>query len=264
LVNLSWSAAQDANGVSSYDIKRNNQVVATIAGSATTYADSAVTPATNYLYQVVARDAAGNTSSSNVTGVTTPGTAAPVFVDGFESGTLNAWTTKAGLTVESTLAHSGTFGAEANTVNGNTYAKKTLPSTYADAYSQVWINLKSTSSQVNLLRYRAADGTSLGYVFVTAQGNLAVRNDVAATTTTSSSVVAPGSGWHSLELHMLVSGGSSVIQVWLDGVAISSLSFTTNLGTAPVGQLQIGEVQSSRTYDVVYDDVAFGTSRIGP
>jgi hypothetical protein len=101
-------------------------------------------------------------------------------------------------------------------------------------------------------------------LFVTAQGQLGVRNDVAATTNTSTTIVTPGSGWHSLELHMGVAGASSVIQVWLDAVPIGALSFTTNLGTAPVGQFQIGDVQSGRTYDVIYDDVAFGTQQIGP
>ena len=37
-----------------------------------------------------------------------------------------------------------------------------------------------------------------------------------------------------------------------------------NLGTAPVGQFQIGETQAGQTYDVVYDDAAFGSARLGP
>ncbi len=264
LVNLSWNASFDANGVAGYTIKRNAQVIATIAGTATSYADTTVSPATSYLYQVFAQDTAGNTSSGSVTGITTPGSSPPVFADGFDSGNLNAWTSKAGLTIESTQVHSGSFAAEANTVNGNTYAKKTLPSTYADAYSAIWINVKSTSSQVNLLRYRAADGTSIGYVYITATGQLGLHNDTTGTNTTSSTIVTPGSGWHELELHMAVASASSVVQVWLDGVAVSALSFTTNLGTAPVGQFQIGDVQTGRTYDVIYDDAAFGTQRVGP
>jgi hypothetical protein len=38
----------------------------------------------------------------------------------------------------------------------------------------------------------------------------------------------------------------------------------TNLGTASISEFQIGEVQTGRTYDVVFDDAAFGTQRIGP
>ena len=52
--------------------------------------------------------------------------------------------------------------------------------------------------------------------------------------------------------------------MWLDGVRVDALSSSTaNLGTVPVGRMQIGEVQSGRTYDVVFDDAAFGTQRVG-
>ncbi len=189
-------------------------------------------------------------------------TPAPVFSDGFESGNLSAWTSKAGLTVESTNVHSGTYAAEGNTTNGNTYAKKTLPSTYTDGYSRIYFNIVSTASQVNLLRYRTAGDVSIGYLFVTSTGKLGLRNDVGAVTTTSSTTV--GSGWHALELHMTINGASSITEVWLDGVQITSLSLTTNLGTTPIGELQIGEVQTGRTYDVIFDDVVFDIQRVGP
>ena len=53
------------------------------------------------------------------------------------------------------------------------------------------------------------------------------------------------------------------MQAWKSRVADIS-SALTNLGTSPVTEFQIGEVQSARTYDVVFDDAAFGTQRIGP
>lgn len=165
--------------------------------------------------------------------------------------------------MQGALTHSGSFAARANTTNGNTYAKKTLPSAYGDAYSRVYVNLQSTSSQVNLLRHRTAADGSLAYVFVSSAGVLSLRNDVAGITTASSTIVQPGSGWHSIELHTLINGSSSVIEVWLDGVRINALSSTTSLGTTPVGRLQLGDVQSGRTYDVTFDDAAFGTQRIG-
>jgi chitodextrinase len=248
-------------------VVRNGTVVSSVPGSSTSALDTTVVPNTTYQYQVVAHDGAGNASppSAPLT-VTTPAATATIFSDGFESGSLSAWTSSSGLTVESALTHSGSFAAEANTTNGATYAKKTLPSTYTDAYSRVFVDLKSASSQVNLLRYRTSSDTSLGYVFVTATGQLGVRNDVAATTqTTSTATILPGSGWHEVELHMIVNGTSSTIEVWLDGVRVDALSSTTaNLGTTPVGKVQIGEVQTGRTYDVVFDDAAFGTQRVGP
>jgi hypothetical protein len=129
----------------------------------------------------------------------------------------------------------------------------------------VFVNLHSASSQVNLLRHRTAADASLAYVFVTASGQLGLRNDVAGTTTTSSAAILPGSGWHEVELHTIVNGTSSTIEVWLDGVRVDALSTTSaNLGTTAVGKMQIGEVQSGRTYNVVFDDAAFGTQRVGP
>ena len=104
----------------------------------------------------------------------------------------------------------------------------------------------SASSLVNLLRLRTAAGGSLGYVFVTSAGQVGVRNDVGATTTTSATTAAPGSGWHAIELHMVVSGTSSSIEVWLDGIKLADLSPSgVNLGTTPIGGLQIGEVRTA-------------------
>ncbi len=265
-VTLSWSAATDPSGIASYDVLRNGAIVTTVPGSTTSALDTTVVPNTTYQYQVVAHDGAGNASAPSAPlMVTTPPPTAAIYSDGFESGTLSAWTSWSGLTVESAITHTGSFAAQANTTTGATYAKKTLPSTYTDAYSRVFVNLQSASSQVNLLRHRTAADASLAYVFVTASGQLGVRNDVAGTTTTSSAAILPGSGWHEVELHTIVNGTSSTIEVWLDGVRVDALSTTSaNLGTTAVGKMQIGEVQSGRTYNVVFDDAAFGTQRVGP
>ncbi len=191
-----------------------------------------------------------------------PPAPAPVFADGFESGNLAAWTSSAGLIVQSDLVRSGNFAARGNTTTGNTFAKKTLPATYSDGYARTYFNLSSYSSQVNLLRLRTAADSSLGYLFVTTSGKLALRNDVMATTTTSAQAVT--AGWHSLELRMLINGPTSLTEVWLDGVKVNDLSLSTNLGSTPIGRLQIGEVQSGRTYNVAFDDVVFDGTPIGP
>ena len=71
-VNLTWTAATDANGSAGYDITRNSAALASVPGSATSYSDTAVAPNTTYQYQIVARDPAGNASApSNPATVTT-------------------------------------------------------------------------------------------------------------------------------------------------------------------------------------------------
>jgi hypothetical protein len=262
-VNVTWPAASDNVGVSAYDVTRNGAALTTVAGTTTSFTDNTAAPNTNYTYAVRARDAAGNQSAFGAAApVTTPPPPTPVFADGFESGNASAWTSAVGLTVETSTVHSGTWAAEGNTTNGATYAKKTLPGTYTDAYARVYFDIKSFTDQVNLLRLRDAAGNSLGYLFVNTSGALAFHDDVTALSTTSTTTVGPG--WHALELHMLVNGTTSTVGAWLDDVPVSALSSNAaNLGTAPVGQLQIGEVQTGRTYDVVFDDAVFATQRIG-
>jgi hypothetical protein len=196
------------------------------------------------------------------TSTPTPTLRVPVFRDGFESGNLSAWTSSAGLTIQTALFHSGTYAAQGNTTNGNTYAKKTLPTNYTDGYERVYFNLVSYSSQVNLLRYRTSADVSIAYLFVNTSGKLGLRNDVSATTITSTTSV--GSGWHAVEFHVVINGASSTTEVWLDGIKVNDLSITTNLGTNLIGRLQIGEVMTGRTYNVIFDDVIFDTQQIGP
>jgi hypothetical protein len=124
--------------------------------------------------------------------------------------------------------------------------------------------LKSQVSQVNLLRLRDAAGVSIGYLYVSTGGKLAFHNDTLNTNTVSTTSV--GLGWHALELHLGIGGTTGTVEVWLDNTRIADLSNvgTANVGTAAVGQIQIGETQTARTYDVVFDDAAFGTGRLGP
>jgi hypothetical protein len=239
-------------------------VLATRDGATTSYTDATVLAHTTHAYSVRARDAAGNVSAlAGPAVVTTPAAAVPVFADDFESGTLAAWTSSAGLVSEGSTVHGGALAMEGNTLNGNTFAKKTLATTYADGYARVWYDLVSQAAQVNLVRFRTATGVSIGYVYLTPAGQLAFHDDTTGLNTVST--VVPGAGWHAIEVHVGVNGAAGVLEVWLDGVAVPSLTSTAvDLGTVPIGQFQIGETQTGRTYDVVFDDVAFGDSRVGP
>jgi chitodextrinase len=57
---LSWAAATDNYGVSSYQVYRNGTLVGTV--TSLTYTDTGLTPSTTYTYTVKALDAAGNAS----------------------------------------------------------------------------------------------------------------------------------------------------------------------------------------------------------
>src|SRR5258706_12658291 len=220
-----------------------------------------VTPAVTDTPTPVPTNTLALTPTNTATVTPTPGFHLPVFSDGFESGNMSAWTTNGGLTVQSTLVHGGNFAAQGNTTIGATYAKKTLPMSYGEGYARIYFNIMSMSSQVNLLRYRTVTDVSMTYLFVNTSGKLSLRNDIAATTITSTTSVT--SGWHALEFHVLSNGTSSITEVWLDGVRINDLSITTDLGTHLIGKMQIGEVQGGRIYNVLFDDIIFDTQEIG-
>jgi hypothetical protein len=139
----------------------------------------------------------------------------------------------------------------------------TLPSTQTELYAETSFEIISQSTNVLFLRFRAGNSGLIAGVGVNAKDKLLLRNDVANTTSTSTRVVTPGV-WHEVQLHALVSGTSSTLEVWLDGVRVNDVSGTTSLGTTPIGRLQIGDNTASRTYDVAYDDVVADTAYIAP
>lgn len=262
-VNLTWTASTDTVGVTGYDILRDAALLATIA-PATSYVDTAVVGSTAYSYELRARDLAGNASGLvAANAVTTPAPPVPVIADGFESGGLTNWTTTGGLAVQQSAVHGGAYAAEGNTTAVGPFAKKTLPSTYPDAYARVWFKINSQTSQVNLLRMRDGAAISTGYAYIETTGKLGFHNDATGTNTLSAAI--PGPGWHALELHILTGGSGGAVDIWLDNVRIADLSGATTTSSAAVGAFQIGEAQTTgQVYDVVFDDVAFGTARLGP
>jgi len=85
-VNLSWSASSDINGFNNYQIFRgtvSQNMVAISTTTSLTFSDTTVSPLTAYIYQIIARDDAGNASASNLLNVSTlqmPDNQAPTAV----------------------------------------------------------------------------------------------------------------------------------------------------------------------------------------
>ena len=213
-----------------------------------------------------ARDTSGNPSAQSAPlPVTTLASAAPVFADGFESGDLSAWT-------HHRRAHhrrqrpstAAPIAAEGNTTAAGPYAKKTLPSTYPDAYARVWFQVVSQTSQVNLLRLRDAAGDSIGFAYIGTTGRLGFHNDALGTNIAERH--EPGTG---LARPRAPRPDRWSRAAWSRSGSTTSGSLTCpappTTSAAPVGRLQIGETQTTgQTYDVVFDDAAFGTARLGP
>lgn len=264
-VDLSWQAAQDTDGVTAYRIYRDGGQYQSVDGSTTSFADTVPTGST-HTYAVSAIDRVGNESATSdpVTATTQSSTA--VFSDGVESGNLRAWSSSGGLTVQTSTVRSGQYAALASSSSVGNYAKRTFTGTYSDGYARTGFDVVGQSSQINLLRLRAADGTSIGYSYVSANGLVGFHNDATGTNTVSATPVT--AGWHVVEVHIAMSSSSGAadgtVEVWLDGALVGALSGSAvNIGATPIAAMQIGDVQAGKASGVVFDDAAFGTSRLG-
>ena len=187
------------------------------------------------------------------------------FFDGFESGDLSRWTHDNGLVAEQAQAFAGAWAAEGLTTGaGGASATKQLSPTKTDVYYMLHFRVgsRAASTPLNLLRFRnaAAAANPIATLSVSATARIQLRNDVTGTLSLSSTVAQDGS-WHTAEVHILVNGTNSQTEVWVDGAPVPELSQSgVDLGTTPIGRLELGDPATTKTYDVFYDDVkASGT-----
>ena len=254
---LSWAPSTDNVGVVGYQVLRGGSVIASVSG--TSYTDTTVAPGTSYTYQIVSYDAAGNTAASGTLQVTTPAPGT-VFSDGFETGDLSQWTTVGGLSVQQALTHSGGYAAQETSTGTATYAYKTLSASHTELWAQSWVYVQSAVGSANLFGFRGSNGGSIINLYSSPTGKIALRNNVAEVTTTSTTPMPKG-GWHLLVLHAIINGTSGSVDVSLDGTAVPGLTLTgQNLGTNPITALQLGDTSTGRTYSIDFDDVAVSTS----
>ena len=181
-----------------------------------------------------------------------------VFTDDFETGNLSKWTSVSGLAVQSQLAFEGAWAARATSTGAAAFAYKQLPATYTELfYRQRFFVVSQRSNNLTLGRFGTAAGSTILAFYRGASGKLCLQNDVTATSICSGTRPSIGA-WHELEVRLRV-GTQGETEVWLDGVRITALSLSQSLGTTPIGRIQLGNNQTGRTFDVVFDDVAVAT-----
>ncbi|MEA2450951.1 MAG: large repetitive protein [Thermoleophilaceae bacterium] len=210
------------------------------------------------------RSSDGSGAQSAPATVSATVTQTSLFSDGFETGNLSAWTSSSGLTVQSATVKTGSFAARGQTAGGVTWAKRTLPSTYSDVtYRLAFRAAAAPAGSPTIMKLRSGTDKAMDGLFLTPAMKLALRNDVNSTSKTSATTLQTGR-WYQLELHTIVNGAASTVEVRVDGTLIADLSSTTNdLGTAPIGVLQLGENVAGKTYDFQYDDVVAQRGSVG-
>ncbi len=185
--------------------------------------------------------------------------AAPTVLmqDGFESGTMSAWTSNTGMVVQQSVVDSGLYAARAQLAGSGASASRTLSTTYPAATVSFRLNVQAQTgtTSVNFSKIRTSSGTAIAEIFLSTTRKLGVRNDYTGVSTTST-VAIPDTAWHTISFGIWVNGTSSTTTVSLDGTPIPALAMSTDLGTTPVGRVQIGENLTGRTADLVFDSVA--------
>jgi hypothetical protein len=177
-----------------------------------------------------------------------------LFTDGFEGGNLGKWTTSRGVSV-GPPAHTGADAARLTGTGAPTFAAVQLVVPQPDIYYQLWFQILAQGpGSVRLLKLRTAANVSLITLGVLHDGRLYYNNDVAHTARHSTTAMSVNA-WHQVQLHLTVNGTSDQTEVWLDGVRLTELSTAENLGSTPVGIVQIGDNAPVTTYDLLIDDV---------
>jgi fibronectin type 3 domain-containing protein len=253
-VDLSWTAATDAVGVSGYSIYRDGSAtpVATVNGSTTTFSDTGRTADTTYTYTVKAVDAAQNASAAS----NTASAMTYLFGDGFETGNLSRWTGSTNFAVSNVEHYTGLWAGLATSTGKKSvasYAYRQLSAPRTDLYYQVRFKLLSgKKATVDLLRFNTAAGSSIL--------NLRYKDDRKLSyqplsgERTSSTVVNVGV-WYDVKVHVLINGNASLVEVWLNGTKIAPLSRVEALGTTPVGRIEVGESVAGPSFQLAFDDV---------
>ena len=195
-----------------------------------------------------------------------------LFSDGFESGDFSAWTlVKTGgdgsATVQSSIVKSGSYAArlsETSTSGSLAYVRKTLASPQVDLTvsgdfqvlqegvsggNVPFIRLFTSGGTriISLYRQNVTTKVQVGY----GGGNFASSASLALNT------------WANLQLHVIIAGATSTVEVRLNGNLVYSTA-SANLGTTAAAILQIGNDTAAQTFTVVADNIAAQTSNTGP
>ncbi|WP_419870218.1 endonuclease [Chryseobacterium sp. CT-SW4] len=217
-INLSWNAATDNVGVTSYVVYMNGSLKSTV--SSTSASITGLSAATTYNFYVVAKDAAGNSSSnsSTVSGTTQSGSTTPstgCVSEDFENiptGTSSSYTTR-------TWTNSGITWTATDARTDQTISNKAIAVRNGSLQSSSSANGIGSLTVTTQLKFSGSNGTFNLQVNGVTVGS--IPYSATATTTTINNINVSGN-----VTVALVNTSTS------NRVAIDNLSWTCYSGTA--------------------------------
>ncbi|MDX6720748.1 MAG: large repetitive protein, partial [Solirubrobacteraceae bacterium] len=172
---------------------------------------------------------------------------------------LSRWGSWRNVSVIASNAHSGQRSLLADTGNGNAWTRRTLGAAPSTTTTTVWLRVPSSSlaTAFTVVKLRTAADQAIAGVGISALRKLQLRNDVTATTTTGSAPALTLDAWHRIDFTATTAGTASTTLVRQDGGTVGVISATdVNLGSTPVGMVQLGELNTAKTFTAQWDDVS--------
>ena len=237
-LNLSWSASTDNVGVTGYDVFVDNLQKNTSNLTSRTFTVSGLTAGTTYSVYVVAKDAAGNKTLSNILSVTTSGAVTETLIAGYYFETsLDNWvassTTNCVRTVNPTYAYEGSGSVLIRSRSTNA----TTPTLSLAGYTQVEVKFYFTavgmeSNKSFVLSYSSNNGTQYSTIATftsasTASGTRFVTNNgfyVATITMNSTSFNSTA------RFRIQNNGSNTTDNIYFDAVTIKGRTNTSATG----------------------------------
>jgi hypothetical protein len=188
-------------------------------------------------------------SSDPITVDSAPGA---IFTDDFSSGSLTSWTGSTQFTIDGAIGGNAPPSARAQVTGQPAFLIRDLGVNVPNACLAVAINAASLNpgGPMALLQLQTATGGAIARVFANPAGTLFVKSDVSLAQTSSG--VALGTGWHTIEFCVTV-GGSGSLNLYRDGTRIVN-AFAANTGSTQIGRIVVGDT-AAKTFTVNIDDV---------
>jgi hypothetical protein len=135
-------------------------------------------------------------------------------------------------------------------------ATKSLDAVQSTLDYSVRVRVRATDPGANIALGRLLPtGSPAVSLLVRPDRTLAFRYDASPTTRNSTSTLS--TEWHTVRMRVTIDGQASTTAVWLDGVPVSALTATQDLGTVGFSSVQMGDRAGGRAYAIDYDDVEF-------
>ena len=174
-----------------------------------------------------------------------------VFADGFESGTLDAWSFTSGLAPVTTDAYAGAWSVRAAPEADATFAMASLSFPVRQGVASLAFKVHDLTTRATLLKLRMTDGSA-----VTVGLNLRARAFLfmadAQTVSEAPLDIAPDV-WHELSVSFDIATATA-LTVSIDGVVVEQIRVEDTV--EPVDRLAIGTRREGRVYDIWFDDVS--------